>query len=384
MDYMAQPALFKIKKALRYIRLYGPRRTLVKIKGQYHAQKEYDQLPKCRASSHSGKHVGLIGCGGFAYSNIAWYLTKKHGKVIRAAMDVDANRAASLYEAYSLDYYADNAEELIQDPEIKILYIASNHASHADYAIRALEQGKHVHIEKPHVVNEDQLQRLCNTMTKTEGKVNLGFNRPYSPFGQMIKAAVASQSGPAMFNWFIAGHRIEPEHWYFKEEEGGRILGNLCHWTDFVFQLTHQATRYPITIQPTRYEQADSDIAVTYTFGEGTIAVITFSAKGHTFEGVRERFAAHRGNVLIAMDDFKALTIENVEQKMNKTLLFRNHGHEAAILASYAMIDDAANESPGATVDYVWQTGEFFLKTKEACETRRQIVLDGKPTEAAA
>ena len=81
--------------------------------------------------------------------------------------------------------------------------------------------------------------------------------------------------------------------------------------------LQARALRAPLPdrIHPTRAEKADSDIAVTYTFGDGSIAAITFSAKGHTFEGVKERFAAHRGNTLITMDDFKTLDVQVVERR---------------------------------------------------------------------
>ena len=50
--------------------------------------------------------------------------------------------------------------DIIDDPQIDLIYIASNHYTHAEYAIEALNKGKSVHIEKPHVVNESQLDRL--------------------------------------------------------------------------------------------------------------------------------------------------------------------------------------------------------------------------------
>ena len=103
--------------------------------------------------------------------------------MIRGALDHNANRAASFYQRYGLDYYTTDPDEFFDDPAIDLVYIASNHASHAEYAIRALERGKAVHIEKPHVVTESQLRRLCATMRRTGGKVRLGFNRPRSPLG---------------------------------------------------------------------------------------------------------------------------------------------------------------------------------------------------------
>ncbi len=178
-----------------------------------------------------------------------------------------------------------------------------------------------------------------------------------------------------MYSWFIAGHEIPPHHWYFKEEEGGRVLGNLCHWTDFVYQMVSPENRYPITIKPTRSEKSDCDIAVNYIFGDGSIAAITFSAKGHTFEGVRERFAAHRGNVLISMDDFKNLVCEVVDRKHIISLLFRDHGHEDRIRRSYEMVRSDRELQPGCTTSYVWETGQLFLKTKEALEKDKAITL---------
>ncbi len=368
MDYTTQPLSFKIKKALRYIHLFGIKRTWIKVQGQYHMKRAYDTLPPIPAHPAAHAHVGILGCGNFAFSNIAYYLKKNCGSIIHACMDIDVNKAASLFKTYDLNYYTCDAKKVIDDPAIDTVYIASNHASHAEYAIEALHVGKNVHIEKPHVVNNDQLLRLCRTMATSKGKVGLGFNRPNSKFGHAMKEVLNSQDGAGMYNWFIAGHEIAPDHWYFKEEEGGRILGNLCHWTDFVYQMVPSECRYPIQINPTRSAKSDCDIAVSYTFGDGSISVITFSAKGHTFEGVRERFAGHKGNVLISMDDFKTLTIEDVDQKRVRHSWNRDHGHESNILNSYKLSGVAGEESRGCTLPYVWETGELFLKTKEALE----------------
>jgi predicted dehydrogenase len=376
MDYTTQALGFKIKKVLRYIRLYGIRRTLVKIKGQYHMKKLYRTLPKLPSRAKARGHVGIIGCGNFAFSNIAYYLKKNYGRVMRGAMDINVNRAASLYENYGLCYYTDDAEKIISDTAIDLVFIVSNHASHAEYAIRALDAGKSVHIEKPPVVSTDQLMRLCAAMSGNAGKVRLGFNRPVSRIGETIKLYIDSQTGPAVYNWFIAGHEIDPEHWYFREEEGGRIIGNLCHWTDFVLQLVAAEVRYPISINPTRGKKSDSDIAVTYTFGDESIAAITFSTKGHTFEGVRERFAAHRGNILIYMDDFRDLTVEVVEKKYKISSMFRGHGHEMSVKLSYEMARPQPGTcQTGCSINYVWETGNLFLKTREALEQNKEVVI---------
>tara|TARA_A100001015_G_scaffold222854_2_gene250970 strand:- start:174 stop:1307 length:1134 start_codon:yes stop_codon:yes gene_type:complete len=374
MDYTQQSIRFKLKKAVRYCLLYGVDRTLVKVKGQYHMKKVYQRLPKIAQQRTQTGHVGLIGCGNYAFSNIAYYLNKQHKGAIRAAMDSDINKAASMFENYKLAYYTTDIDELLNDAHIDLIYIASNHASHAEYAIKALQMGKHVHIEKPHAVTFDQLQRLIAAAEDSPAKiVSVGYNRPTSDFGERIKKSLWSEQGAGMYNWFVAGHELDPEHWYFKSEEGGRVLGNLCHWTDFTYTMIAAECRYPITISPVRADQSDCDIAVNYIFGDGSIAVITFSAKGHTFEGVREKFAAHRGNVLISMDDFQRLTIETVDKKNQYKKLSRDHGHQNAILSSY----HRAQTDQGLAHEYIWQTAELFLKTKEALESNQTLVIEG-------
>ncbi|MGI9038205.1 MAG: Gfo/Idh/MocA family protein, partial [Gemmatimonadota bacterium] len=207
MDYSSQRLGWKLQKVRRYVGLYGLSRTLTKVRAQRHMHRRYAALPENPGPARPGGHVGIIGCGQFGYSTIAYYLRRNYGRIIRACMDKDVHRAASLFERYGLRYYTDDAEQIIADPAIDIIYVASNHASHAEYAIAALRGGKAVHIEKPHAVTEDQLRRLCEAMEQTGGKVALGFNRPDSAFGELIREHLYAEEGAAMFNWFIAGHR---------------------------------------------------------------------------------------------------------------------------------------------------------------------------------
>lgn len=382
MDYTSQPLLFKAKKAVRYVQLYGVARTLAKVRAQYHMKKSYDRRPPQRENADTRGHVGIIGCGNFAYNVVAYYLKKGAGPVIRGTMDRNIDRAISLFEDYGAAYYCDDAQKIIEDERIDLIYICSNHASHAEYAIAALDAGKHVHIEKPHVVNEEQLVRLCAAAERSSARVALGFNRRESALTHKIRDALDAQPGPAMFNWFVAGHRLEPDHWYLTKEEGGRVLGNLCHWTDFLLHIVPRAERYPIRIVPVSWDRSDCDIAVTYVFGNGSLAAVTFSEKAPPFEGIKERFAAHKGEVLLTLDDFQELVIEQGAKKMRTKLRHRDHGHRSRVINSYAMSAAGGGTQQGCSIADIWETGELFLKTREALEQRREMVVDAYQAEA--
>jgi predicted dehydrogenase len=369
-DYTARPLSFKIKKAMRYTRMYGLRRTLSIIRGQYNMKRTYKTPPKVTLdrSRPSPRHVGVIGCGIFGFGVLGYFMNKNHGKVIRAALDTNRDRAASFYQRYSLDYYTTDPDEFFDDPGIDLVFIASNHNSHTDYAVRALERGKAVHIEKPHVVTEAQLRRLCAAMVRTGGKVRLGYNRPRSPLGRMIKQQLDAQPGTAMMNWSVAGAPLPPDHWYYKPEEGGRVVGNLCHYIDFIFQMAPPERRFPLVIQPTKFDRPDENIAATFLFGDGSVGAVTFSTKGEPFEGDKERFSAHRSDCLLAMDDFNRLVIENKSDKRVIRPFHRDHGHDANTRESYAMVRPKGREGPGSDVSYIWETGIVMLKTKEALD----------------
>jgi predicted dehydrogenase len=203
--------------------------------------------------------------------------------------------------------------------------------------------------------------------------VFLGFNRPRSPLFRRLQELVAVESGPVMINWFIAGHQIPEGHWYFDEKEGGRVLGNLCHWTDLGLHLVGIDKAFPCTIIPATPAGATSDFVVAVIFADRSCMSITFSAKGHTFEGVREVLNLHKGDMLIKLTDFQTLAIDIGENRTVIRLRHRDHGHQANIWHSM----DGCTESgtPGEDVFYVAATGRLFLAIRRAIDSGEKVVL---------
>lgn len=377
-SYLETPFLFKLRKVTRYVSLYGTSRTLAKIKSQYHMVREaafedaHWRNPRCRTPDHPERFVGVIGCGAFAYSCIAYYLRRRSKHFLAGAYDRVHSRSLSLCRDFGGKYATKDVAQIIADPGIRLVYIASNHASHAEYAIACIEAGKNVHIEKPHVISSDQLERLLEAHRTRPGvSVFLGFNRPKSPHFKLVKASLDAQPGAAMINWFIAGHEINDEHWYFAPAEGGRVLGNLCHWTDLTLELVGIDRAFPCEIVPASHLGAASDFCVGIRFADGSVAAITFSAKGHTFEGVREILNAHRGDALVSLVDFHATTVEIVDKKLRLKTRRRDHGHGPNIANSF---DATIRGDPAASVSaqHYNATARLFLGVKEALD--RQLV----------
>ncbi len=376
-DYRKSPLAYRIRKVIRYTRLYGVSRTWAKVRGANQLPLETSPPqdwtnPECRDSNSPSRGIAIIGCGNFAFSTIAHYCYRADRHFLRSVFDVNGARAKALCRAYRGARTVSSVDEIAADPAVKLVFIASNHASHATYAAQMLQAGKDVHIEKPHVVNWAQLEELSAAMIgHPERKVYLGFNRRRSPLFRWIQAHLASQSTPLMVSWFIAGHAIPADHWYFSKEEGGRILGNICHWTDLTLRLVGPERAFPVEIVPGSAPGSQSDFVLTFRFHEGSTGVIVFSAKGQTFEGVREHLNVHRGDVLASLQDFQRARVDIRERKLVKRLLFRDHGHEANIMNSFRL-------GPGIAHDDLVATASLFLATRDAVERGGAVVATGR------
>lgn len=380
--YTEKPLGYKIRKVARYSRLYGLPRTLMKVRAQWHMVSQGAAMPAgewqnpgCKQPESRRRRVALVGCGNFSFSTIAYYCRKHDGMFLRSVFDKDKSRAVSLCRAYGGVKAVDSIEEIASDPAVEIVFIASNHASHALYAEKLIAAGKHVHIEKPHVVSWDQLRNLASVMAANpESRVYLGFNRPRSSLFRFIAKHLADQPGTSMVNWFIAGHDIPKGHWYFSEEEGGRVLGNLCHWTDLTLHLVGSDRAFPAEVIPGSPPGAESDFALAYRFADGSVAAITFSAKGHTFEGVREWLSAHRGDALVSLRDFHEASVDVREKRYRKRLLFRDHGHRGNIINSLTM-------GPSVSVQEIVSTAALFLASREAVDRGATVRVTGDLAE---
>lgn len=372
MNYLETSIQYKVRKFLRYTRMYGLSRTWIKYISYKH---EHGKLPGSTFNKlNRNSVVSIVGAGKYSFAVVAYYM-RKHGKyALRNVYDPNHDRRDNLARYYKGNI-ASSVEELLDEGGTKLLVIASNHYTHAPYAVQAIERGINVHIEKPHAVNFDQLNDLTIALKQNpEVKVNLGYNRPKSELAKILRDYLGQQEGSLVINWFVAGHEIEPDHWYFDEKEGGRVLGNLVHWIDYTMELIGLERAFPIQIIPTRAESSDSNIVVSYVFGDGSIATISFSAKGHTFDGVREYLNIHKGDLLVSMRDYKDLTVSVGSTKRKHILKYRDHGHRANVENSLGLIDGSTN---GTSLEWVYYSGYLSLMTKKALDTNSPVSVHG-------
>jgi hypothetical protein len=133
---------------------------------------------------------------------------------------------------------------------------------------------------------------------------------------------------------------------------------------------------FPCKIIPASPPDAKSEFVLTVLFADRSCAAITFSAKGDTFEGVREILNIHKGNVLATLTDFQKLTVDVIEKKTVVHSRHRDHGHEANFVHSLTGATEDAVQGEG--ISYVAATAKFILAIRQAIDSGETVCLSRK------
>ena len=139
------------------------------------------------------KHIswGFIGCGEVTEKKSGPAFNEVKGSHIEAVMSRQAHNARSYAERHHVKKWFTDAQELIDDPEVNAIYVATPPASHATYAIMAMQAGKPVYIEKPLAANYDDCVRINRISEQTGVPCFVAYYRRYLPYFQRVKQIIS-------------------------------------------------------------------------------------------------------------------------------------------------------------------------------------------------
>jgi predicted dehydrogenase len=323
-----------LRKLFRYSAIYGPGRALFKAVGRLRLGRAPLHRPWRRPAR---RDIGIIGCGQFAFATIGYVITRRFGRRIAASFDPDPRAVDTFATFYGCAACA-SADEVLRHPDIRTVYIASNHSSHAPYAAEALRAGKDVVIEKPLAVNPQQLEQLLDARARASGRLFAGYNRPFARAVRELKALCSNVQGPMTLTCTIAGHRIPPDHWYRDPREGTRICGNVGHWLDLMVHILswRELPRdWRIACAWSDGSARDDNLAITLTSGVGDLVSIVLTSRSEPFEGVSESIFLSWGEVIASIDDFRSMTVRIGPRLVRRRYWPKDVGHAGAVLQPF-------------------------------------------------
>lgn len=136
---------------------------------------------------------GIIGCGDVTEIKSGPAFNKVPHSSLVAVMRRDANKAADYAKRHQVPTWYDDADALINDPNVNAVYVATPPDSHADYAIRAMRVGKPAYVEKPMALNAAECEAMNQVSWETGVPLFVAFYRRALPYFLKIKELIDSR-----------------------------------------------------------------------------------------------------------------------------------------------------------------------------------------------
>jgi polar amino acid transport system substrate-binding protein len=283
------------------------------------------------AGAHLG--VGFIGAGHFAQNCLLPTLRGGNGAQLLGVATATGINAKSVAKKFGFRFCTTDAQEILQDPDIHCVFIATRHNLHARFTVEALQRQKHVFVEKPLALSEEELSAVITAYQNSPGELMVGFNRRFSPLLREVKEFFRPLQRPLVIQYRVNAGYIPKTHWTQDAiEGGGRIVGEVCHFVDVMQYLTDaeplRVHAEAISCRDPRFIDADN-VNITVTFSDGSLGTITYVALGDPALG-KERIEVFGGNAVATVDDFRVAEFYSNRRRAKK-IKHTGKGHEEEV-----------------------------------------------------
>jgi predicted dehydrogenase/threonine dehydrogenase-like Zn-dependent dehydrogenase len=294
--------------------------------------------------------VGLLGAGDFAMSTLLPAMSQVEGlKVVGVctANGVHSHHAASKFGS---NYCATDQGVILADPAINTVVIATRHHLHATQVLAALQAGKHVFCEKPLCLTEEELfaiVRAYQGLSPARPLLMVGFNRRFAPLALRMKAFLQQIQEPLALHYRVNAGFLTADHWVNDPAQGGgRILGEVCHFVDFLSWLvgaSPASVKTRALTNPGKY--TDDNVIVSLQFADGSQGTITYVANGDKSYS-KERVEVFGGGAVAVLDDFRRLELVRHGRKQVVRSLWRQDKGHAGEWKLFAKAIRTGEEAP--------------------------------------
>ena len=251
--------------------------------------------------------VGWIGAGAFSTGTLLPAFREagfERFVAVATASGVSARRAA---ERHGFEKAVSGADAVIDDPDVSVVVIATPHEVHADLARQALSAGRDVWCEKPLALTCDDLDEVEKAWRGSGRQLTLGFNRRWAPAVLAARRVLAEVQAPKLIVYRIAAGRVPDGHWYLDRRQGGRLLGEVCHFVDLAQALAGADIEDAVAVLSGDPAQGSDGVAMALRFADGSVASIAYSSAPPVTG--KERVEVLAGSHQVIIDDFRSVLV---------------------------------------------------------------------------
>jgi predicted dehydrogenase/threonine dehydrogenase-like Zn-dependent dehydrogenase len=334
-----------------------------------------------RPSSASDVSVGLLGAGVFATGTLLPAMKASTSTTLVVVCAATGSHAQHAGRKFDFRYATTDEAQVIRDPAVNAVVVATRHHLHARQVLATLFARKHVFCEKPLCLSEEDLRAIAGAylgIPSSERPVLMvGFNRRFAPMTVRLRSFLAPISEPLALHYRINAGHLPPDHWVNdREQGGGRILGEVCHFVDLLMFLAGSPV-VEVEARPVGNSGGYSgdNVLVSLRFANGSEGSINYLANGDRAFS-KERIEVFGGGSAAVLDDFRRLElVRDGRKEIIHSRWRQDKGHRGEWTA-FAQAVHRREPAPIRFEDLVCTT-LATLRIDESVATGKRLAVDG-------
>lgn len=248
--------------------------------------------------------IGVIGSGNFTKMTMLPAL-----KGSGANYGYIASRAGlsstTLAKKFGFSKSTTDYKQILQDEVVDLVMITTRHNLHATMTVESLLASKHVFVEKPLALNEEELKRIMEVQLNSGKTITVGFNRRFSPHAEKMKSLL--NDAPMNIIATMNAGAIPASVWVHDlKVGGGRIIGEACHFIDLITFLTGSKVK-EVCMNAMGVNPAENtdNATILLKYENGSTGVINYFSNGSKAYS-KERLEVYSQERTLIMDNFRS------------------------------------------------------------------------------
>jgi len=333
---------------------------------------------KPRAPREQSVRIGVVGAGGYVTAMLLPQF-KNAGAEFVSVATASGVTAIDVGRKFGFKQAASDADSVIDNDEANLVVIGTRHDMHAELATKALKRNKHVFVEKPLALNDDQLDNVLQAASGSQGALMVGFNRRFSPLARKAKEFFSGRQGPLSILYRVNAGRSERGHWIQDPlQGGGRIIGEVCHFID-VMQYwigSPPVSVFAESVAVDRHDVVNEDsVFITLRFADGSNGAIAYLAEGDKALA-KERVEIFGDGKTFVLEDFLQATGYRNGREEKTVLRAQDKGQAEEVKQLCAMV--LAGGAPLISLNELSATTRTTFRILDSLRTGQRIGLNSE------
>lgn len=276
--------------------------------------------------------LGVLGAGLYASATMLPLLKANKETVLVGIASSQGMSASHAARRYGFHYACSGEKQVIEDEQINTLAILTRHHLHAEQTLAGLGAGKHVFCEKPLAMSQGDLDEIqAQVQQPGSPLLTVGYNRRFAPLAVKMKDFIDQRQEPLAAYYRVNAGLLPLDHWtQNKQQGGGRLVGEGCHFVDFLIWLVGQLpVSFQVKALPDNGKYNQDNLVLTITFQDGSLGTLAYLANGDKAFS-KERVEVFAGGRIAVLDDFRSLeTVHKGRSKLQRSQIRQDKGHAA-------------------------------------------------------